>query len=286
MFLYILDLSKMDFIESESLYPHDIALLIDNEEKSVFFYSGTKSKDQERKIGIELASKIIKKFKTYKFVILEEVVPLKVQAEIDEMMIGDDIIVKVERNLPMQISIFFGIGSLIISLLIPIIGFSIFGWEKPEIIFYSVLSSQFTSYFDTLILITWIGFGINCAQLICNVWSKKIYLVVSALGSTIISLGLVLYLNQREFLFEFQSGSMESGIYIIQRLGIILFWIWVLLGCIGALATSLISVITILKHSEVVEKKEIDVDAIRLKSRPTILQDKPPIELKEIEHPE
>jgi len=286
MFLYILDLSKMDFIESESLYPHDIALLSDNEEKSVFFYSGTKSKDQERKIGIELASKIIKKFKTYKFVILEDVVPLKVQAEIDEMMIGDDIIVKVERILPMQISIFFGIGSLIISLLIPIIGFSIFGWEKPDIIFYSVYSSQFTSYFDTLILITWIGFGINCAQLICNVWSKKIYLVVSALGSTIISLGLVLYLNQREFLFEFQSGSMESGIYIIQRLGIILFWIWVLLGCIGALATSLISVITILKHSEVVEKKEIDVDAIRLKSRPTILQDKPPIELKEIEHPE
>ena len=286
MFLYILDLSKMDFIESESLYPHDVALLIDNEEKSVFFYSGTKSKDQERKIGIELASKIIKKFKTYKFVILEEVVPLKVQVEIDEMMIGDDIIVKVERILPMQISIFFGIGSLIISLLIPIIGFSIFGWEKPEIIFYSVSSSQFTSYFNTLILITWIGFGINCAQLICNAWSKKIYLVVSALASTIISLGLVLFLNQREFLFEFQSGSMESGIYIIQRLGIILFWIWVLLGSIGVLATSMISVITILKHSEVVEKKEIDADTIRLKSRPTILQDKPPIELKEIEHPE
>jgi len=286
MFLYILDLKKMDFIESESLYPHDIALLIDNEEKSVFFYSGTKSKEQERKIGIELASKIIKKFKTYKFVILEEVVPLKVQAEIDEMMIGDDIIVKVERILPMQISIFFGIGILIISLLIPILAFSIFGWDKPEIIFYSVSSSQFTSYFDTLILITWIGFGINCAQSICNVWSKKIYLVVSALASTTISLGFVLFLNQREFLFEFQSGSMESGIYIIQRLGIILFWIWVLLGSIGALATSLISVITILKHSEVVEKKEIDADAIRLKSRPTILQDKPPIELKEIEHPE
>ena len=276
----------MDFIESESLYPHDIALLIDNEEKSVFFYSGTKSKEQERKIGIELASKIIKKFKTYKFVILEEVVPLKVQAEIDEMMIGDDIIVKVERILPMQISIFFGIGILIISLLIPILGFSIFGWNKPDIIFYSVSSSQFTSYFDTLILITWIGFGINCAQSICNIWSKKIYLVVSALASTTISLGLVLFLNQREFLFEFQSGSMESGIYIIQRLGIILFWIWVLLGYIGVLATSLISVITIFKHSEVVEKKEIDVDAIRLKSRPTILQDKPPIELKEIEHPE
>jgi len=286
MFLYILDLKKMDFIESESLYPHDIALLIDNEEKSVFFYSGTKSKEQERKIGIELASKIIKKFKTYKFVILEEVVPLKVQAEIDEMMIGDDIIVKVERILPMQISIFFGIGILIISLLIPILGFSIFGWNKPDIIFYSVSSSQFTSYFDTLILITWIGFGINCAQSICNIWSKKIYLVVSALASTTISLGLVLFLNQREFLFEFQSGSMESGIYIIPRLEIILFWIWLLLGCIGAIVTSMISVITILKHSEVVEKEELDADAIRLKSRPTILQDKPPVELKEIEHPE
>ena len=286
MFLYILDLTKMDFIESESLYPHDIALLIDNEEKSVFFYSGTKSKEQERKIGIELASKMIKKFKTYKFVILEEVVPLKVQAEIDEMMIGDDIIVKVERILPMQISIIFGIGSLILSLLTPILGFSIFGWDKPEIIFYSISASQFTSYFDILLLIIWIGFGINCAQLICNIWSKKIYLVVSALASTIITLGLVLFLNQREFLFEFQAGSMESSIYIIQRLGIILFWIWLLLGCIGVLATSLISVITILKQSEVVKKEEIDVDAIRLKSRPTILQDKPPIELKEIEHPE
>ena len=287
MFLYILDLKKMDFIESDSLYPHDIALLIDNEEKSVFFYSGTKSKEQERKIGIELASKIINKFKTYKFVILAEVVPLKIQAEIDEMMIGgDEVVIKVERILPMQISIIFGIGSIILSLLIPILGFSVFGWEKPEIIYYRINSSQFADYFNTLILIIWIGFSINCAQLICNIWSQKIYLVVSSLASTIITLGLVLYLNQKELLFEFQSGSMESGIYIIPRLEIILFWIWLLLGCIGAIVTSMISVITILKHSEVVEKEELDADAIRLKSRPTILQDKPPVELKEIEHPE
>jgi hypothetical protein len=93
-------------------------------------------------------------------------------------------------------------------------------------------------------------------------------------------------LNQRELLFEFQFGSGNSSIYIIKRLDIILFWIWVLLGSIGACATSLISVITILKHSEVVEKEKIDADMIRLKSRPTILQDKPPVELKEIEHPE
>ena len=210
MFLYILDITKNDFVESESLYPHDIALLIDNEEKKVFFYSGTKSKEKERKIGIDLASKIINKFKTYKFVILDEVVPLKVQSEIDGMMIGgDEIIVKVERILPMQISMIIGIGSIILSLFIPIIGFSLFGWEKLEIIYYSVSATQFTSYFDTLILIIWIGFGLNCAQLICNIWSKKIYLVVSALASTIITLGLVLYLNQRELLFEFQSGSIH-----------------------------------------------------------------------------
>jgi hypothetical protein len=287
MFLYILDITKNDFVESESLYPHDIALLIDNEEKQVFFYSGTKSKEKERKIGIDLASKIINKFKTYNFVILDEVVPLKVQSEIDGMMIGgDEIIVKVERILPMQISMIIGIGSIILSLFIPIIGFSLFGWEKLEIIYYSVSATQFISYFDTLILIIWIGLGLNCAQLICNIWSKKIYLVVSALASTIITLGLVLYLNQRELLFEFQFGSGNSSIYIIKRLDIILFWIWVLLGSIGACATSLISVITILKHSEVVEKEKIDADMIRLKSRPTILQDKPPVELKEIEHPE
>ena len=172
MFLYILDLTKMDFVESESLYPHDIALLIDNEERKVFFYSGVKSKERERKIGIDLASKIINKFKMYNFVILDDVVPLKVQARIDEMMIGDEIIVKVERTLPMQISIIFGICSLILSFLIPILGFSLFGWEKPEIILYSVSASQFASYFDTLILISWIWFGINCGQLTLNIWAR------------------------------------------------------------------------------------------------------------------
>ncbi len=286
MFFYILDLTKMDFIESESLYPHDIALLIDNEEKTVFFYSGVKSKERERKIGIELASKIINKFKMYKFVILEDVVPLKVQAQIDEIMIGDEIIVKVERTLPMQISIYFGIGSLILSLLIPILGFSLFGWNKPEIILYSISASQFTSYFNRLILISWIGFGINFAQLISNIWSKKIYLVVCSVASTIITLGLVLYINQRVLLFEFQPGSIESNLYLIRRLEIILFWIWILLGSIGAFVSSLISVLTIFKQSEIVEKEKIDVEEIRLKSRPTILQDKPPVELKEIEHPE
>ncbi len=286
MFLYILDLTKMQFIESESLYPHDIALLIDNEEKSIFFYSGTKSKEQEIKIGIDLASKIIDKFKMYKFVILEDIVPLKVQAQIDEMIIGDEIIVKVERTLPMQISIFFGIGSLILSILIPVFGFSIFGWEKSEFILYSVSATQFASYFNLLILISWIGFGFNCAQLICNIWSTKIYLVVCSVASTIISLGILLYVRQRILLFEFQPGSIELSIYIIKRFEIILFWIWILLGNIGAFASSLISVITIFKHSNIVEKEEIDAEIIRLKSRPTILRDKPPVELKEIEHPE
>ncbi len=275
----------MDFIESESLYPHDIALLIDNEEKKVFFYSGTKSKEREIKIGIDLASKIINKFKMYEFVILEDVVPLKVQARIDEMMIGNEMIVKVERTLPMQISVIFGIGSLILSILIPILGLSIFGWDKPEVILYSVSASQFTSYIDRLILISWIAFGINCAQLTCNIWSKKVYLVVCSAASTIITLGLVLYVNQGVLLFEFQSGSVESS-NLIQRFEIILFWLWIFLGNIGAFVSSLISVIAIFKYSEIVEKEEIDVEVIRQKSRPTILQDKNAVELKEIEHPE
>ncbi len=276
----------MDFTESESLYPHDIALLIDNEEKKVFFYAGVKSKERERKIGIDLASKIIKKFKMYKFEILQDVIPLKIQVQIDEIMIGDEIIVKVERSLPMQISVFVGIGILIVSLLTPILGFSIFWWDKPEIILYSINASQFANYFDLLILISWIGFGINCAQLICNIWSKKIYLVVCSVASTIITLGLVLFVNQRELIFEFQAGSIESSTYLINRLEIILFWIWILLGSIGAFVSSLISVVTIFKHSEIVEKEEINAETIRLKSRPTILQDKPPVELKEIEQPE
>ncbi len=286
MFFYILDLTKMDFIESESLYPHDIALLIDNEEKRVYFYSGVKSKERERKIGIDLASKIIKKFKIYKFEILEDVIPLKIKAQIDEIMIGDDFIVKVERSLPMQISIYFGIGILIVSLLIPILGLSIFWWDKPEIILYSITASQFANYFGLLILISWIGFGINFTQLICMIWSKKVYLVVCSVASTTITLGLVLFISQRELIFEFQAGSIESSIYLIQRLEIILFWMWILLGYIGAFVSSLISIVTIFKHSEIVEKEKLDAEKIRLKSRPTILQDKPLVELKEIEHPE
>ncbi|QEE14692.1 hypothetical protein DSAG12_00505 [Promethearchaeum syntrophicum] len=283
MFLYILDLSKNDFVESETLYPHDIALLIDNEEKKVYFYSGVKSKEREQKIGIDLASKIINKFKMFEFVLLDSVIPLKVQAEIDEMIIGEDTIIKIERTFPMQISIYFGIGILILSFLIPILGFSIFGWEKPEIILYSVTASQFTSYFDRLIIITWIWFGITCVQLACTIWSQKIYLVVCSLSSTIITLGLVLYMNQRNFIFEFQPGSIESSLYLIQRYEIILFWIWILLGSIGIFLSSFISVFTIFKHSEIVEKEEVDAEKIRLKSRPTILRDKPPVELKEIE---
>jgi len=257
MFLYILDLSKNDFVESESLYPHDIALLIDNEEKKVYFYSGVKSKEREQKIGIDLASKIINKFKLFEFVLLDNVIPLKVQAEIDEMIIGDDIIVKIERTLSMQISIFFGIGILILSLLIPILGFSIFGWDKLEIILYSVTRSQFASYFDRLILISWIWFGITCAQLVCTIWSQKIYLVVCSLASTIITLGLVLYIYQRDLLFEFEPGSYETNIFLIQRFEIILFWIWILLGSIGIFLSSFISIFTIFKHSEIVEKKEL-----------------------------
>ena len=286
MFLYILDLSKMDFIESESLYPHDIALLIDNETKKIYFYSGAKSKERERKIGIDLAEKTIKKFQLYEFVILKDVVPLKVQAQIDELTIGDEVVIKVERTIPMQISIIFGIASLILAILMAIFGLSVFGWDRPELNLYSVSSSQFGAYFNRLILIGWIWFGINCAQLVCSIWSQKIYLIVCSIASSMITLGLILYLNKRVLIFEFQSGSINSSVYLIRRIEIIMFWFWILIGSIAVFISSFISVYTIFKYSEKVERKEVSAEEMRLKSKPSILQDKPPAELKEIEPPE
>ena len=119
MYCYILDKGKGDWIESNDLFPHDIALLIDTDTKSIYLHFGTKSTPEERRFGKELASGLLKKYETYSFEILDDVIPLKIQAEID-LLLGDNIDatrLKEPRTWSLWIFIGLSCGAIILHLI-------------------------------------------------------------------------------------------------------------------------------------------------------------------------
>ena len=88
MFVYVL--TEENWVESESLFLHDIALLIDNKTKKVYLWFGKHSSENERDRGSKLASEMMNKYKSYDLIVLgDNVVPLKIQSEI-EILLGDN----------------------------------------------------------------------------------------------------------------------------------------------------------------------------------------------------
>ncbi len=276
MYCYVLDKSKMDWIESESLFLHDIALLIENTEKRVYMYSGPKSSKKEQEIGIDLAQNIIEKF-SYEFIILGTAVPLKIQAEID-LLLGDNIdprTYKEDRTLSM---IFFSIFGLIGG--IAFIGMFInqlrmIGWKIAPLVF-GTSEGTFAALFEISIIFLWISMGFLGAQVLFSLLTKRIFLIFASVSVAAISFGTYLYIDKGVFLFPEAPAS-------IGRLELLFHFLWLAIALLILVGITVWSIMTIFLHTKPKEVEIMDIDEIRKASRPTILRDKAPVELKEIE---
>ncbi|MHA1672549.1 MAG: hypothetical protein ACTSYI_02890 [Promethearchaeota archaeon] len=276
MYCYVLDKSKLDWIESESLFLHDIALLIENTEKRVYMYSGPKSTKKEQEIGIKLAQNIIEKF-SYEFIILGTAVPLKIQSEID-LLLGDNIdprTYKEDRTLSM---IFFSIFGMIGG--IAFIGMFInqlrmIGWKVAPLVFGTSVET-FSALFEISIFFLWISMGFFGAQFLVSLLTKRIFLIFASFSVAAISFGAYLYLDKGVFLFPDAPAS-------IGRLELLFHFLWLAIALLILVGITVWSMMTIILHTKPKKVEIMDIDEIRKASRPTILRDKEPVELKEIE---
>ncbi|UYP46179.1 hypothetical protein NEF87_002464 [Candidatus Lokiarchaeum ossiferum] len=282
MFVYIYDHAKQDWIEAEDLFPHDVALLIENDQRKVYFYSGSKCKAEEREQGLQSSQDILNKFPSYSLEILSDAIPLKIQAEID-LLLGENIDAsrfKEDRTISMNFLMILGLLYSLSFLLILINSFRVIGWTIENNI---LMPSHevFEENFALSIIFAWITIGIGGVYALNSLITRRIFLIICAVVSEGIILGVFFYLQKGIAIFSLDSGYTDP--YLIPRLQIMLFVMWMCIAWISSTAAIGINIRVILKHTVQNTKQQLSLDEMRLSAKPTILRDKTIVELKEIE---
>jgi hypothetical protein len=273
MFVYVLDVASAQFIETESLYPHDIALLIDNKTKQVYLWNGEKSKENERDMGAKMAKEIMEKYKSYTLVVLgDSTIPLKIQSEIDSLLGENANQERISRSKAMNVFTILGIIGFVIFLLVPLNNLRMLSWEMQET---ALVVNEF-DFYDSFKISVYLAIAASVvflAQLVCGLITQRIFLIVCAIASLIMALGSMLYLAQGEFIFEFQPSS-DPSLYIIERKDVLIHVIWMFGMWFFITLSTGIGIFVIKKQTVIVLEEKVDVDQLRMSAKPTILRDK------------
>ena len=280
MYCYILDISTEDWIESEDLYPTDVALLIDNEKRIIYLFNGPRSSKKNQQLGQKLESKLHEKYEIYKFEILSDVIPMQLQIEIDLLM-GEHKNENREKDPRTMLLNAYGIivGFVgVIALVLLIEQLIMLGWNRQEN-GYLVSEVDFTKFFSLGEIFIWILIGACLSLLIIAGLSQKLYLIGSSLISSAINFSLWLYIRKREFLFSFDPTSP----YLVNRFELLTHLFWIIIPVFVILSILGYSVLCIFKETEPIKKEKIAMEEMRLKSKPSILRDKEPVKMEEIE---
>ncbi len=266
----------MDWIESENLFLHDIALLIENTEKKVYFYAGPKSDIKDHAVGQQLAQDVVQKF-GYSFIVLDDVIPLKIQKEID-LLLGDNIdprTYKEERTLPMLIFVILGTIGCLLMLALLINNMRMFGWQKSLLIYGTSLDS-FNKLFKVSRIILFISIGFFLSQFLSALLTKRIFLIAASFFTVAIAVGAYIYILEGIGLFAHAPDE-------ILRWELLLHQLWIFLATGAECGIIIWTGLLIFRHTEVKTKSELSLEEKRKAAHPTILRDKPQVELKEIE---
>ena len=261
MFIYVFDKQLNQWIEADNLYPHDIALLIDNKAKKIYLWFGDRSEKADREQGTHLAKDLMTKYKMYEFTILSDVIPLKIQAEIEDLLgeRGDPKKNKIERTIPMRLFPKIGIIAIALMGLLFINNLRMYFWDTTNLIA-QVNHWTFNDLFEISAIIGLAAIGFFVIEVIIALMSKKIFLIVTAFVSLFIAIGAVLYIGEGEFIFEFVPGAIEDYIYLITVVDISIHNTWVAIAVIGSAVPIGISVYQIRTTTEI---KIVDLSKTR-----------------------
>ena len=220
---FIFDENKSHWSEEEHrLLPHDICAILDEESEIIYLWSGPKSNKEKFRKGYKQIKELFSSFSnlSLQVVMAEKNFPLDIQNKVDSlfesMKMGNEKILKFSRFITIRI---YGI-SIIITIILPILLFaylsSSLAWSISNGI-YQVNSTTYNSWIENskfLIFITLILFSIN---IVIGIIENENQVIIFSLNGLIISIGLILYLNQGIFLFLFQESSTLTNYLILQK---------------------------------------------------------------------
>jgi hypothetical protein len=225
---FIYDESKSHWIEEEqNILSHDILAILDEDKEIIYLWNGPKCSKKKFRKGYKQIKSLVSNYPklNIQFVMSKNNFPIDIQTRLNQILdsfkLRKDKILKFSRFMTIRI---YSI-SIILAVLFPIIlivylSTSLFwpffaGYYEVS----SIVYSNWINYSKILTIVIIIILSIN---ILIGIIESEHQIIIFSLIGLIISIGLILYLNQGIFLFLFQEGSSLTN-YIISQKDILLF---------------------------------------------------------------
>jgi hypothetical protein len=220
---FIFDESKSHWIEEEHrLLSHDICAILDEEKEIIYIWSGPKGKKVKFREGYSQVKELISSFPelNIQLVMAKKNFPIEIQNKLESMLetikLGKETGLKFSRFTTIRI---YSI-SLIATVILPILSFlnltTSLSWIVSNGNFQvnSIIYDTWITNSKIITIITVILFPINT---VIGIIESEHQVIIFSLSGLIISIGILLYLNQGTFLFLFQEGWTLTTYLILQK---------------------------------------------------------------------
>ena len=249
--IYIYNPNSDVWIEEEyELLFHDVCAILDDNTRKIFLWRGPKSSKYSLEKGIKSLSNLISSSQDFELILLKNDIPSYIKEKLDKFLESAE----KERNLEQfEFTHFISIKSylfLSIAALITIFTYltnlwSVMSWSSSNgNIMISANSYQQWLNFSKIILIMIII--ILCFLLALSIYEYEVQAIILSIIGLIISISMIIYLQQGIFLFLFQSGSNLST-YFIKKTDVLFFLILLTSSTMLYLIPSMIKLIYFIK---------------------------------------
>jgi len=255
------------WIETEKIYPHDIVLILNVIEKSIYLWIGNRSTKNLKLKALESYGNLISKFPNFKFQETESSIPIEIQLEIDKKLdLSFEQTKKIDRTPDLFLFLVLGIIS-IISILISV-GFMInpLFWQKSIEYkgYFLIKESNYAIWINNAKISLIISIILFEILLFDSIFSRKIFLIMTSFISSLISIGFYKYISLNIYLFDLNPG-LVSGSYSIMESEIYWYLFLIILGLIVILIPMGISIKAIITDTIPISFKEWKIKRKRSK---------------------
>jgi hypothetical protein len=251
MFVYVFESTK--WIETKKLYPHDIALILNPSEKTIYFWEGPRSKSDMKEEASALFDKLISKYPNFKFTKLEKDIPQVIEEKID--MITDksyETMQKFDRSPIYSLYFYTGLMCMIFPLIAYSFIFSPLGWNlsTTDPGMYSVSEVNYSAWVQISSNLVFTSIVLFIILTVFSFFTMKIFLITTSFIGVAVEFGVYFYVNLGVYLFDFQGTSLLEPPYQILISDVIIYCLLNLFSLLVILLPLIIS-LRALKNSTI-----------------------------------
>ena len=255
MKLYVFETDK--WIESDMVYPHDIAVCLHPERKILYVWEGPRATPVMKKDAQEGLEVVKHKFQNYAVEQLNETAPQDVNSFIKQYInTSFEEVEKIDRD-PQYVAFFYTLLGLFAGL---VFGYIMIlrnvGWKRvPGMNLVQISETAFSAWSQQNYVILIVLASIFTAALVFAGLTKKIFLIATALVGMVVLTGTILYFRLGIYLFDFYPGAPTGYFYIAEK-DVTLFFFLNISALLIILIPMVISVFAILKTTTPITWKQ------------------------------